>query len=173
MTASDSQFRARLLGRLLRAAGASSTGLLLAAACAGRSERHEPGAGGAGASSAGHGTSGGRNASGGVAGRASGGSAAVAATGGDLFVEPADAGEPDGAVPTLDGGANMRICIAFAGQSHVVTSGTGGDAPCRSAAGGGGGLDGSAGTSAASGGAAGSSGAAGSGEGGEPSVTCP
>src|SRR6476620_10563995 len=102
MSASDSAFRARLLGRLLRAAGASSTGLLLAAACAGRSERHEPGAGGAVTASAGHDTAtAGGNASGGVAGRANGGSGGSGATGGGIFIEPEDAGEPDGTVPTM------------------------------------------------------------------------
>lgn len=172
MSASDSQFRARLLGRLLRAAGASSTGLLLAAACAGRSERHEPGSGSGGQLSAGGAASSGSGgrASGGTAGSATSGSGGFAATGGVIFIEPLDAGEPDGGALTLDGGSNMRICFAFSGQSHVVTSGTGGDAPCRGAAGGGGGLDGAAGNAAGSGGTAAMSGG---GEGGEPSVTCP
>ena len=63
----------------------------------------------------------------------------------------------------------MRICIAFRGADHLVTSETRGDGPCGSAAGGSGSLSGTAGSSTAGGGGA----QAGGGEGGDPSVTCP
>jgi hypothetical protein len=166
MRTGDSQFRKRLVERLIRAAGASTTGLALAAACAGRSERHELGANDGGAPVGGSGTFGsggsgagaGRSSGGGTGAVAAGGTATgVGATGGGLFIDAGNVdAAPDGAV--MDAGSNMRVCLAFKGEDIFVTAGTGGSPGC--------GYYGTTGDGGSSGGSAG-------GEGGEAPISCP
>jgi hypothetical protein len=163
------------MGRLLRAAGASSTGLMLAAACAGRSEYrgndvHAGGAAGRGGTA----NNGGGAGVTGSSGASSGGSTALGGIGGGQGIIIPDASPPLGeaGVPTVDAGANLRICIVPTANGDVVTAGTGGSPPCDYS-GGASGNAGSAGSGASGGGMGGVSGEAGSGEAGPPAVICP
>jgi hypothetical protein len=153
---------------------------MLAAACAGRSEYHEGngrsgGAAGSGTVSAGGAAGHGVVNSGGTGltsagGSSSGGVINTGATGGGIDLPDASfALGGGGGVPTVDAGANMRICVIPAASGDIVTAGTGGSP--SSCVGGSTSVAGKGGS--AGGGMAGAGADAGAGAKGPPAVLCP